>query len=296
MKPNVRYGASALLLIVACNRPENDLYSGGSAQPIEHETNGGGAVNPAAGGAATAGSPATATAGMAGTEPSLGGTAPSAGAPMDKAGGGAGAGGAAGHAADAGGTAGVDVGAAGAPVQPPEAVCGNGVLEDGEQCDDAGHLGEDGCDASCQVVCSQYGAGILESTDHHCYGGYDQATFAGAKAACDQRGAHLVTISSDEENALAQKLTNDGKWIGAYEDVASTSPGTGAYVWLTGEPFTYMNWAPNEPNRAQYFCGGPTNAHCYEHCVVVLGDGTWADHRCETPDGYVCEWEPAGTK
>ena len=34
--------------------------------------------------------------------------------------------------------------------------------------------------------------------------------------------------------------------------------------------------------------GGSLN----EHCVSLMGDGTWTDHRCDEPDGYVCEWDP----
>lgn len=36
---------------------------------------------------------------------------------------------------------------------PPTPVCGNGYLEDGEECDDANNAGGDGCDAECRVPC-----------------------------------------------------------------------------------------------------------------------------------------------
>jgi hypothetical protein len=35
---------------------------------------------------------------------------------------------------------------------------------------------------------------------------------------------------------------------------------------------------------------------CYEHCMAILADGRWADQRCDRVDGYVCEWEPVGSK
>jgi cysteine-rich repeat protein len=193
------------------------------------------------------------------------------------------------------GMAGATDGAAGSGEPPiePDPVCGNGVIEGDEQCDDAGHEGQDGCDSNCKVVCSQHGAGTLESPDHHCYNGYDTAPFTGAQQACAQRGAHLATIASAEENAIARKLVNNSKWIGGLEDVAATSQGSGDYAWLTQEPFEYTNWAQGEPNRMEYHCeGGSFNAHCYEHCITLMGDGTWVDHRCDMSDGYVCEWDP----
>jgi cysteine-rich repeat protein len=222
--------------------------------------------------------------------PAVGGNAP-----VDQ-GGSAGSGGSA-NPPDPGGAAGVSDGGSGNPdPMPKDAVCGNGILEAGEQCDDAGHVGQDGCDDNCMVVCSQHGQGALESEDHHCYLGYDTFPFTAAQQDCVKRGAHLATISSDAENQLALKLVHNSKWIGGYENVASNMPGTGAYEWLTGEPFTYTNWGPQEPNRLDTHCGGSFTEHCYEHCISLLGDGTWADRRCEMTDGYVCEWEPAGTK
>ena len=103
-------------------------------------------------------------------------------------------------------------------------------------------------------------------------------------------------IPEGRENEIARKLTNNGKWIGAYENVAATVPGTGNYEWLTGEPFTFTNWAPQQPDSMATHCATGQFTRCYEHCVVVLGDGTWADHVCDIADGYVCEWDPAGAK
>lgn len=37
--------------------------------------------------------------------------------------------------------------------EPPEAECGNGYLEEGEQCDDANLVDGDGCDSLCQIPC-----------------------------------------------------------------------------------------------------------------------------------------------
>lgn len=200
------------------------------------------------------------------------------------------------------GGAGSDAGAGGNPEQPnppDEPQCGNGVLEAGEECDDAGEAGQDGCEA-CQVVCSHFGQGTLESADHHCYNGYDEDDFQGAVAACKARGAHLVTISSGEENQIVRMLVNTSKFIGGLEDVALNQKGQGDYAWITGEAMTYENWADPEPNRADSRCGNTgagsigSGERCYEHCMAMNGMGKWEDRRCDQEDGYVCEWEPAG--
>ena len=178
---------------------------------------------------------------------------------------------------------------------PTEPECGNGILEAGEECDDAGHTGLDGCSAACQVVCTNYGQDALESDDHHCYNGYDQADFTGAEKACADRGAHLATISSAGENAIAATFVNNSKWLGGFEDVDAAIEGAGKYEWIDGEALSYTNWALGEPDRARVRCAS-NMLQCYEHCMAMQGNGRWADQRCEMVDGYVCEWEPAGTK
>ena len=68
---------------------------------------------------------------------------------------------------------------------------------------------------------------------------------------------HLVTITSAEENEFVYSLVsgdiafwqlfpggnNEGPWLGGLK----VGSGRGDYGWVTGEPFTYSNWGPNEP-------------------------------------------------
>ncbi len=302
MKANLRCGAVALLFVVGCNRPDADLFGADSSPPAEDGADTGGsastsgAANAGAGVAASGsetasgGMPAAGTAsGGTASEPATGGTAPTAGGA---------AGGGVGGANPPDGQAGKPGGAAGTggTPEPPKPVCGNGILEAGEACDDAGHVGKDGCDATCKVVCADYGPGTLESEDHHCYNGYDSGDFAAAQAACVKRGAHLASISSAAENKLARSLVNGSKWLGGLEDVPLMSEGTDTYAWLTGEPFTYTNWGAGEPSGKETHCGSGFNTVCFQHCISILGDGTWANARCDLSDGFVCEWEPAGKK
>jgi cysteine-rich repeat protein len=294
MNTSPHFGLLTALALVACNHTDTALFSDPGAEPLS--SSGGSAAHPSDDQKAGGGSGATpSNSGGSDAAAATGGTdaAPSAGS---SSGGQPQTAGSAGQSPtpDPSGTAGANDGSAGSgEPQKPDPVCGNGVIEAGEECDDAGHTGPDGCDAECRVVCADRGPGTIKSADYHCYNGYDAANFDGAIAACEKRGAHLVTVSSADENKIARMFVNDGKWIGGREDVPLTMMGSGQYAWLTGEPFTYTNWAKEEPNRLEYHCeGGGFNSHCYEHCITILGDGTWADRKCDVSDGYVCEWEP----
>src|SRR6185436_5173756 len=80
-----------------------------------------------------------------------------------------------------------------------------------------------------------------------------------ASLAATNRGGYLATITSAEENALVFNLANQdatvwyngyGPWLGGIQPTGSTEP-AGGWSWVTGEPFTYQNWAPGQPNNNQ---------------------------------------------
>jgi hypothetical protein len=295
-KAPILYGCAALL-VAAC-APSDEALFGPASPPLSVSgSSNGGDANAAGSGAGSAvsgngnggGGAAGATlggGGMAAAGKPTQHPAAGDGSPPDP--------GAAG-AVTAAGAAGADNGAGGS-AEPPEPSCGNGVIEAGEECD--GGTGHDGCDAECRVVCSAYGSGALKSDDHHCYKGYDEHDFEAAKQDCAQRGAHLATISSEAENKIVLQFVNESKFVGGFEDMPLSSQGNLSYGWITGESFKYTNWAADEPNSAVSRCTTSTIGapRCYEHCVAVIRDGTWTDQRCDRADGYVCEWEPPGTK
>jgi len=75
---------------------------------------------------------------------------------------------------------------------------------------------------------------------------------------------HLASIASFDENAVVNGLRGTGDmrgWIGLSDAAAE-----GAYQWVTGEPFGYSNWAPNEPNAA-----------LNEDFVEMFASGQWND-------------------
>ncbi|HEY5960079.1 MAG TPA: C-type lectin domain-containing protein [Polyangiaceae bacterium] len=102
-------------------------------------------------------------------------------------------------------------------------------------------------------------------------------TWSEAQQYCVDRGAHLVTISSTAENDLVKRLlqssTNLRTWIGLHGSGSS-------WRWVTGEPFSFTNWIPGEPNNG----GG-------DEQVVELRSAGWNDLPTTWGAATVCEWE-----
>ena len=87
-------------------------------------------------------------------------------------------------------------------------------------------------------------------------------TWADANAAAEASGWHLVTITSAEENAFVFDLVDDdpnfwvinggnathhGPHMGGFQPPGASEPG-GGWTWVTGEPWSYTNWADDQPN------------------------------------------------
>ena len=111
---------------------------------------------------------------------------------------------------------------------------------------------------------------------------YDALTWEEAKAACEAKGGHLATITSEEEQ---QKLNlynagNHKLWIGGYKNTERQ------WCWVTGEPWEYENWGDGEPNNSSNVVAG-------ESCVAMWPE-KWndlANSNTYEQSGYICEWE-----
>ena len=102
-----------------------------------------------------------------------------------------------------------------------------------------------------------------------------------AKAECEDRGGHLVTITSKGENDFIKNLAGSNKvWIGLTDKANE-----GTWEWVIAEDVVYTNWYPGEPNN--YGSG--------EDYVEMYIDGRWNDNGPpqfpSTTLYYVCEWE-----
>lgn len=128
-------------------------------------------------------------------------------------------------------------------------------------------------------------ADVVEYNGHF-YKRYEETlSWDEAKAACEELGGHLATITTAEEQAAVMAYLEQGSqhdcWIGSRRDNKQ-------WIWITDEPFEYSNWASWEPNGF----GGMEDRVC-----IILGAnaGCWAD----TPNegfGYreydfLCEWD-----
>lgn len=101
-----------------------------------------------------------------------------------------------------------------------------------------------------------------------------ETKYGQAELACEFKGGHLVTITSQAEQDFVYSLT-DGEdiWVGAdYQK--------GKWKWVTGEAFKYTNWNSGQPSN-------PTKSH---YLQFWGGKGKWDD--CEDDENmYVIEWE-----
>jgi hypothetical protein len=113
----------------------------------------------------------------------------------------------------------------------------------------------------------------------HCYfPTTGRANFTNSSGACAAAGAHLVTITSaEEQTAVAAIYPQQDRWIGLSR-LANSLPVATSYTWITGEPATFSHWDIGEPN----FTG---------ECVRMVQGGAWADNSCNTSYLAICERE-----
>src|ERR1041385_4036625 len=150
-------------------------------------------------------------------------------------------------------------------------------------------------------------AGTVQWTGNgHCYqavlaGGL---TWADAERACESRGGHLATITSQAEETFVESLfpptgafwfvdrSNNalGPWFGGVQAPCTPEPACG-WGWVTGEPFTYTNWSSHDPDNC---CGLNQNR------LEFIRDGNtgpvrWTDVEdfARFIRGYVLEIGPA---
>jgi flagellin-like hook-associated protein FlgL len=108
-----------------------------------------------------------------------------------------------------------------------------------------------------QVRLTQYALGV-NATDwlsEHSSFSFVPGTLDWKESEADalKRGGYLATIDSPEKwNTIVAAVGADLKktmWIGGHQLPGSKEP-DGGWVWRTGEPVIYSNWASSEPNNA----------------------------------------------
>ncbi|MDW8107142.1 MAG: lectin-like protein [Armatimonadota bacterium] len=110
-------------------------------------------------------------------------------------------------------------------------------------------------------------------------------TAAEGRSYAGRRG-YLATITSAEENAFVWSLlracgsTSNQFFIGGYEN----PPGSRRWHWVTGEPFTYTNWAPGEPSSPGSETVIALGLFCSAQWNDVPPSGSWGSA------GYIVEY------
>lgn len=92
-----------------------------------------------------------------------------------------------------------------------------------------------------------------------------------AEALAERAGGYLATITSAQENDWIWNNLGGTQlahsWLGGYQPAGSPEP-DGNWQWVTGEAWTYSNWAPGEPSD---FRGNDPNG---ESALML---GRWGD-------------------
>lgn len=123
----------------------------------------------------------------------------------------------------------------------------------------------------------------------HVYSIYNTPTsWEKAKLVCEQKGGHLATITSIEEQNVIEELLNYGN-LKYYSLGASNLTSSGNWEWITNEPFDFSNWADGEPN----------NVLNIENYLSVFNidayKGKWNDTSnfsiSGLSNGFICEYE-----
>lgn len=148
-------------------------------------------------------------------------------------------------------------------------------------------------EADIPADCFQFGGHSYYYFEH------SEITWGEARARCEARGGHLLTITSQEEqDAVYGYIQQYVPWdIDIWIGIRALDTKNPWSEWVTGEAVTYTNWGEGEPDG--------TNGQCYG--AICNGDrsgdgyhvesGQWDDlnNGDETVSwgGYLCEWDMA---
>ncbi|MBX7098693.1 MAG: tandem-95 repeat protein, partial [Myxococcaceae bacterium] len=176
----------------------------------------------------------------------------------------------------------------------PVQLCGDGIVDAPEPCDDGNKVDTDGCTNQCKVgpLCDATALGgadrfVTDPATGTCYASYDddQTTFAAAQTACIAAGGTLATITSASEQAFVSLVQNPAQnpWIGAQDDANTTDT---VFTWVTKEPWSYTHFATGQPDDD---VGTGGNGDCL-HLMNPAGE--WNDTNCTFAGfvtGRICE-------
>ncbi|XP_054853121.1 layilin [Eublepharis macularius] len=122
--------------------------------------------------------------------------------------------------------------------------------------------------------------------------------FQEAFQACRRDGGHLVSIESQSEQKLIEKIiehlsASDGDfWIGLTreKDPDNGTECPNLYSWSDGSSSVFRNWYVDEPS-----CGSEVCVVMYHQPSAPPGDGgpymfQWNDDRCNVKNNFICKY------
>ncbi|MEJ5252670.1 MAG: PEP-CTERM sorting domain-containing protein [Chthonomonadetes bacterium] len=109
------------------------------------------------------------------------------------------------------------------------------------------------------------------------------AAFAGTVSVPGFHNGYLATVHSEAENNVITSLLTLPAWLGGYQPEGELAPNAN-WRWVTGEPWTYTNWYPGQPNDNL----GPGS----EQYLVIYTNGMWHDYPNGTRPSFVVELNP----
>ncbi len=124
-------------------------------------------------------------------------------------------------------------------------------------------------------------------------------TWSEAKAACENMGGHLCTITDESEQHFIEQLidsgTKDSYWLGGTDEADE-----GNWSWITGEPWLYENWGNGQPSdQNSSIASTPADTLLEDYLGITRlyhswgATNEWNDYKTDDPviGGYICEWE-----
>lgn len=112
-----------------------------------------------------------------------------------------------------------------------------------------------------------------------------------AKSMCEEAGGYLATVTSEKEEQFLEELITEGDMV--FYWLGGRSYKGGDTYWITGEKFTYEDWAEGQPDY------GVIDGEYENYIGLTRVDtaytraNTWNDYRNMPAEkhGYICEWD-----
>ena len=131
-----------------------------------------------------------------------------------------------------------------------------------------------------------YAAATVIPSDAIKYNGHHYKVYSAsvtwdeAKALCEEKGGHLATITTKEEQAFIESINSSEKWIGGFRD------NNFVWQWVTGEAWDYTAWEDGEPNNCDDVVPNENALTVYPFKWNDL-----ASTNLTQQFGYICEWD-----